>query len=378
MRSLRLRHRRLLYTLRDSVSISGVGLHSGIVANVRLRPAVAAGGIHFVRTDVPGEPRIRAQPSAVVSTMLSTTIGSHSGSATVATIEHLMAALYGARVSACRIEVDAPELPVLDGSAAQWMRAINEAGLTRPMTCSTSLTASPDAGMTPTSVVDLPVPVRVVDGESWAIAIPACSPRLSVGIDFASHAPIGRQWATWAPVEEDDEEEAGIKVTGHRGRVGGVAGTGDAGSSSDGGGGGGSSGGRGDRSGSNGRGRHGSSSDGAGSFEVEVAPARTFALHEQLAALREAGLIKGGSLENALVCDTERWLNGPLRFENEPARHKLLDLVGDLALLGPCLPRAHIVAYRSSHRLNHLLAQAILECQKTDATRESSNVYIQR
>ena len=100
-------------------------------------------------------------------------------------------------------------------------------------------------------------------------------------------------------------------------------------------------------------------------FEAEVAPARTFALREQLSALQGAGLIKGGSLENALVCDKERWLNGPLRFANEPARHKLLDLVGDLALLGTRLPPAHIVAFRPSHRLNLQLALAILASQSS-------------
>ena len=96
----------------------------------------------------------------------------------------------------------------------------------------------------------------------------------------------------------------------------------------------------------------------AAAFAAEVAPARTFTTQEQIEPMREAGLIQGGSLDNALVCDRVRWLNGPLRFDNEPARHKLLDLLGDLALLG-ALPKAHVVAFRASHRLHVRLAQAI-------------------
>ena len=90
-------------------------------------------------------------------------------------------------------------------------------------------------------------------------------------------------------------------------------------------------------------------------FVEHIAPARTFGFKEQLEGLRSAGLIQGGSLRNALVCDDRRWLNPPLRFANEPVRHKLLDLIGDLALAG-CLPRGHISAYRSGHALHTRLA----------------------
>ena len=124
-----------------------------------------------------------------------------------------------------------------------------------------------------------------------------------MGIDFPGHLPIGRQWASWAPEEASTSADA---------------------------------------------------------FESEVAPARTFALAEQLESLRERGLIRGGSLDNALVCDAERWLNDtPPRFANEPARHKLLDLMGDISLLGGALPLAHIVAFRAGHRLHVALAEAI-------------------
>ncbi|MEB3182837.1 MAG: UDP-3-O-acyl-N-acetylglucosamine deacetylase [Cyanobacteriota bacterium] len=92
-------------------------------------------------------------------------------------------------------------------------------------------------------------------------------------------------------------------------------------------------------------------------FVREIAPARTFGFREQIEQLRAAGLIRGGALDNALVCDGDRWLNPPLRFEDEPVRHKLLDLLGDLALVG--LPRAQVFAYRGSHGLHTALAGAI-------------------
>jgi UDP-3-O-[3-hydroxymyristoyl] N-acetylglucosamine deacetylase len=93
------------------------------------------------------------------------------------------------------------------------------------------------------------------------------------------------------------------------------------------------------------------------SFVAEIAPARTFGFREQVEQLRAAGLIQGGALDNALVCDGDRWLNPPLRFAEEPVRHKLLDLLGDLALVG--LPRAQVFAYRGSHGLHTGLAAAI-------------------
>ena len=93
-------------------------------------------------------------------------------------------------------------------------------------------------------------------------------------------------------------------------------------------------------------------------FATEIAPARTFGFAEQIEQLQQAGLIKGGSLENALVCSQEGWLNPPLRFTNEPARHKLLDLVGDLSLLGQ-FPQAHFMAYKASHQLHVQLAEKL-------------------
>ena len=93
------------------------------------------------------------------------------------------------------------------------------------------------------------------------------------------------------------------------------------------------------------------------SYVEKIAPARTFGFKDQFQELRELGLIKGGSLENALVCDDDKWVNPPLRFNDEPIRHKILDLIGDLALVG--LPRAQIIVYKGSHALNALLASSL-------------------
>lgn len=141
----------------------------------------------------------------------------------------------------------------------------------------------------------LTMPLSVQEKDAFAAAFPSPNLRLSYGIDFP-YAPIGKQWLTWQPQVEN--------------------------------------------------------------FSQTLAGARTFGFADQVTQLREAGLIKGGSLENALVCDQVSWLNPPLRFADEPVRHKLLDLLGDLALLG-VLPQAHIVAYKASHRLHTRLAQQL-------------------
>ncbi|XGB42354.1 MAG: UDP-3-O-acyl-N-acetylglucosamine deacetylase [Nodosilinea sp. LVE1205-7] len=146
--------------------------------------------------------------------------------------------------------------------------------------------------------VQLSQPVSVQEGDAWVAAFPAAACRLTYGIDFEVPA-IGQQWFSWQPNPADFND-----------------------------------------------------------FATEIAPARTFGLAHQIDYLRAQGLIKGGSLDNALVCSQAGWVNPPLRFANEPVRHKLLDLIGDLSLLG-VLPQAHVVAYKASHRLHVNLARAI-------------------
>ncbi len=140
-------------------------------------------------------------------------------------------------------------------------------------------------------------PVTVWEGDGFVSAIPAPQLRFTYGIEFPT-AAIGLQWVTWSPA--------------------------------------------------------------AGDFAAEIAPARTFALAEWVEGLRARGLIAGASLENAIVCDGRGWLNPPLRFDDEPCRHKLLDSIGDLSLLG-VIPQAHIVAFKAGHALHVRFARAVAQ-----------------
>lgn len=265
------------HTVARGFEQSGIGLHSGRVAQVRVLPAAIDEGRYFVRVDLPGSPRVAATVDRVYQTTLSTEL--LDGEASVRTVEHLLAALAGMGVDNARIEIDALEVPLLDGSAQAWTEAI--------------ATATVVPQLTLRSPVTLREPIWVYQGDAFVAALPAPDLRFTYGIDFELPA-IGNQWISWSPLQEP--------------------------------------------------------------FEQAIAPARTFALAHQIEHLRSIGLIKGGSLENALVCSEEGWLNPPLRFPNEPVRHKLLDLVGDLSLLGT-MPVAHVLAYKASHHLHVELAR---------------------
>jgi UDP-3-O-[3-hydroxymyristoyl] N-acetylglucosamine deacetylase len=272
------------HTLAEAIQRQGVGLHLGQKTTVTLKPAAADQGRYFVRVDLPDQPKIPAVVSAVGETTLSTEL--RQGEATIRTVEHLLAALTGLGIDNARIEVDGPEIPLLDGSALEWARAIAEAGRV-------------SQGI-PRAQFRLQHPVTIHQGDAFVAAFPAPQPRFTYGIDFPLKA-IGNQWFSWAP---------------------------------------------------------GAEAEAAAGFMAAVAPARTFGFADQIEYLRRQGLIRGGSLENALVCGQEGWLNPPLRFDNEPVRHKMLDLIGDLSLLGS-LPQAHVVAYKASHRLHLELARAM-------------------
>jgi UDP-3-O-[3-hydroxymyristoyl] N-acetylglucosamine deacetylase len=216
--------------------------------------------------------------------MLSTELAH--GEAEVRTVEHLLAALAVLGIDNARIEIDGPEVPLLDGSAKEWVAAIVQVGTV--------------AQSEPRSVWALQEPLCVQEGDAFVVARPSSELRFTYGIDFALPA-IGNQWHSWSPDEAQAESLT---------------------------------------------------------FAAAIAPARTFGLAHQIEALRDRGLIKGGSLDNALVCGSEGWLNPPLRFLNEPARHKLLDLIGDLSLLGN-FPTAHFLAYKASHHLHTQLARSL-------------------
>lgn len=318
-------------TLAGSFSKAGVGLHTGEPVEVQVGPASLAEGRYFVRRDCPQSPPIPACIGALRHTQLSTELAR--GDVAIRTVEHLLAALVGMGVDGARIEVNGPELPILDGSALEWVRAIAQVGLQpipkpssapqQPITPINRLLSRPEPlgsdflgldSLDPDSpslsdpTVDPPVdftdftiappddPIYVRQGDAFVVAFPSKELRFTYGIDF-DVPDIGSQWYTWSPRTED--------------------------------------------------------------FATAIAPARTFTLLNVVETLQNQGLIKGGSLENALVCGQDGWLNPPLRFSNEPVRHKLLDLVGDLSLLGS-IPQAHFLAYKASHSLHTQLVQKLV------------------
>ncbi|HAZ43825.1 MAG TPA: UDP-3-O-[3-hydroxymyristoyl] N-acetylglucosamine deacetylase [Cyanobacteria bacterium UBA11371] len=286
----------MLGTVASMFELSGVGLHSGVVTNVRVLPASSGEGRYFVRVDLPGEPVIPARLEAVSQTLLSTQLGE--GEISVRTVEHLLAALAAMGVDNARIEIDGEEVPLLDGSAKIWCDAIAAAKLAGEQVGrghqGHSNRGEFESVFSPAQEQQ---PIWVHQGDAFVAAIPSPELRFSYGIDFDLPA-IGNQWYSWSPSCE--------------------------------------------------------------SFSEAIAPARTFGLLHQIEELRAKGLIKGGSLDNALVCGADGWINPPLRFANEPVRHKILDLVGDLSLLGS-FPVAHFLAYKASHNLHIQLARRILD-----------------
>ncbi|MGI9592234.1 MAG: UDP-3-O-acyl-N-acetylglucosamine deacetylase [Myxococcota bacterium] len=269
-------------TIAEKVSCTGIGLHSGAPVQLTLLPARAGTGIVVVRSDRGRAIEIPARASAVHSTAFATTLGS--GEDTVATVEHLLAALYGLGIDNARVVVEGPELPVMDGSAASFVYLIQSAGVfvqrpTRP-------------------VLRFRKPIEVRDGERWIRVEPARDFRISYAIDF-EHPAIARQE---------------LKLVG----------------------------------------------DDPVDFERELAGARTFGFLREVRALWDAGLAKGGSLENTVVLDDHRIVNREgVRWPDEFVRHKALDLIGDLALLGTRL-QGHVRVERGGHSLHLQLVSAIL------------------
>ena len=266
-------------TVGKRVSCSGVGLHSGKPATLTLAPAAPDAGISFVRRDLGLE--IPARADLVVDTILSTSLGCAGGR--VATVEHVLAALTGMGVDNCRVEVDGPEIPILDGSAAPFVYLLQEAGVRTQRAGKRFL------------VVEKPVELH--DGDKIARVEPARELSIRFTVDF-NHPLITDQ--TFEFVFSDRN------------------------------------------------------------FAREVARARTFGFLRDIEKMRTAGLALGGSLDNAVVVDEFSILNpGGLRFPDEFARHKVLDALGDVTLLGMPLI-ARFVARKSGHAMNQALVRKLL------------------
>ena len=281
-------------TLATPVRFFGVALHSGVLSTVTIKPAIASSGIVFARKGENGCDRISATASAVVRTKLGTTI-SNGGGFEVSTIEHLMAALSICGVSNAFIEIDGPELPILDGSARDFVEGLRGAQIVKLKESATRLVVK--------------TPIEVVDEDRFVRVVPSANSRLQVTIDFEERA-IGKNTID---LDLGDLDEL-------IGRVG---------------------------------------------------AARTFCRLEDIEAMREAGLAKGGSLDNAIVVDQGKILNDSgLRHEDEFVCHKALDLIGDLALIGMPL-QGHVFAYRCGHDLNVAFANAVIQAMQHGIVEQS-------
>ena len=278
-------------TINTSVSITGIGLHSGIYTTVELRPVPAGSGVTFVRADLDGL-RIPALQASTTALDHATTVGKDD--VQVGTVEHLLAALMACGITDVDIEIDGPEVPIIDGSALPFMHLIDAAGV-RDL----------DAEI---AVLRLREPVEVVEGDKSIRIVPAKNLVIRYKIDF-NHPVIGRE-----SMQFDFSHD---------------------------------------------------------SFLKKIAPARTFGFMRDVEKLRAAGLARGGSVENAVVLDDRGVVNGPLRFKDEFVRHKILDLVGDLALVGRPIA-GEITAYRAGHALHSKFVAKILQAAAAEesATRE--------
>ena len=292
-------------TLQGSFTLKGVGLHTGLEIVVTFNPAPENHGVKIKRVDLEDQPILDALAENVVNTQRGTVIGK--GGVTVSTIEHGMAALYALGIDNCLIEVDASEFPILDGSSIEYVNEINKVGIE---------TQSKDKDF---YVVRRKIEVSDPETGSKLTLLPDDSFCINSFIEFDSKY-IPNQSATMDSVTD---------------------------------------------------------------FQTEIAPSRTFVFVREIQKLREAGLIKGGSLENAIVIYERElpqdeldviadelkvprqnakelgYLNSrKLVFPNEPARHKLLDIIGDMALIGKPI-KGRLIAYRPGHKINNNLARLI-------------------
>src|SRR5881398_1566481 len=267
-------------TLRRHVSCYGIGLHSGNKVRLSLKPAPADFGIRFRRTDL-GDHEVPATVHNLAGIQLATGLARNQVS--VETVEHLLAALVSTSVDNAIIELNSPEVPIMDGSAAPFIYLIHEAGVKRLQTSRKYL--------------KIVRPIAISRGDKRIALYPSDHFKVTYSISY-DHPLLRHQSRTVRITEE--------------------------------------------------------------SFVEEVAPARTFTFLKDVEMMRQNGLALGGSLENAIVLGETGVLNNALRFEDEFVRHKILDAVGDLALVGYAVV-GHLVAHRGGHALHTAFAARILE-----------------
>ena len=273
-------------TLKNAIRATGVGLHTGGKVYLTLRPAPADSGIIFQRVDIDPAVDIPAKPENVTDTRLSTTL--EQDGAKVSTVEHLMSAFAGLGIDNVRVEVSAPEVPIMDGSAGPFVFLLQSAGI---------LEQEPLK-----QFIRIKKPLQVTDDDKWVRFEPFNGFKVSFTIDF-DH-----------PILQKSIQVAAVDFS-------------------------------------------------TTSYIKEISRARTFGFMDDLEALRNAGLAQGGSFDNAIVLDGFHILNNDgLRYQDEFVKHKVLDAIGDLYLLGHPLIGA-FSAYKSGHALNNKLLRKLIADQ---------------
>ena len=289
-------------TLKDSIRATGIGLHSGVKVYMTLRPAPPNSGIIFRRIDLDAPVDVPARATRVTQTTLGTTI--QQDQVKVATVEHLLSAMAGLGIDNAFVDVTAPEVPIMDGSAAPFVFLLQSAGI--------------EEQRAPKKFIRIRKSVEVRDGDKWARLKPYNGFRVNFEIDF-DH-----------PVLRRHRQSASLDFS-------------------------------------------------TTSFLKEISRARTFGFLTDLETLRARDLTLGGSLENAVVMDEYRVLNEDgLRFRDEFVRHKILDAIGDLYLLGACL-LGEFSGFKSGHNLNNALLRSLLDqpqCYEEVAFEEAHQVPI--
>ena len=269
-------------TIAKRISVTGIGLHSGRMVKLTLNPAAPDSGVTFQRVDIAHAEILKADARSVGATENNTTIGS--GENVVHTVEHLLSVIYGLGINNIHVEIDGPEIPIMDGSGSSFIFILKETGIVSQNKSKKFL------------VVLEPVEVKVED--KWARIEPASTLIIDSTIVFA-HPKIG--WQQKSFQFSCDQ------------------------------------------------------------FVKEIGRARTFGMLRDVDMLKRKGLIKGGSLDNAIVLDDFNVVNNEgLRFKDEFVRHKILDTVGDISLLGYEIA-GKITTYKSGHNLHNLLCRKLLD-----------------
>src|SRR5687767_13133580 len=270
-------------TLKNSIRAQGVGMHTGKKVLMTLRPGPPDSGIVFRRTDLDPPAEVRAQANNVGDTQLGTTL--INGEARVSTVEHLLSAFAGLGIDNAHVDVSAPEVPIMDGSAGPFVFLLQSAGF--------------EEQRAPKKFVRIKQRVRVEDGDKWAEFRPFDGFKVNFEIEF--NHPLFKRRAQKASMD--------FSTT---------------------------------------------------SFLKEVSRARTFGFMRDLQTMRARNLALGGNLDNAIVLDDAGILNEDgLRYENEFVKHKILDAIGDLYLLGHSLI-GEFSGYKSGHALNNRLLRTLI------------------